>query len=246
MHMEEPMGRLVYHLCQVHDLSNQNINQGLAGLKKLYEDKNLDKEIWLEAALSYTRIIQLLQLRKMCPSKYASTDIRKLYEEIIQKASGDIKACQSIIYLAESYFLSQDKGSRTEGFKRIEEFLTAYDGPQKYLVPVHLYVERFYIFLENDYQKSFSHLKEGYETGIRNDIVKPEVLFRIGRICDYKLNKKDLAKNYYEEFLRLYPDKDRTPVIQRYLKALLESKNLNNEYPTPNIQSANRRKLEEK
>lgn len=222
MYLSEPMGRLIYHLCQAHDVNNQNLKEGLSGLEKLYEDKNLDKEIWLEAALSYARVIQISQARQMCPPEYANTDVRKLYEEIIPKASRDIKACQAIIYLAESYFLSPDKEARAEGFKKIEEFLAAYDGPKEYLVPVLLYVERFYIFLEDDYQKSFSHLKEAYEIGITNESTKPIVLFRLGRICDFKLARKDLARDYYKEFLRLYPDKERTPAVQRYLKALDE------------------------
>ena len=37
-HLDEPAGRLVYHLCQLYDKENQDINKALAGLKEIYED----------------------------------------------------------------------------------------------------------------------------------------------------------------------------------------------------------------
>ena len=231
-HMDEPLGKLVYHLCEVFDARARNLSKGLGGLRELYQDKELREkhpEIWCEAGLSYGRVIQVNQIRlreetqakKLLPGEYIDVDVREVFSDIVARMPGSVYGAKAVVYLAESHFRSGEKSEHDAGFALIEKFLADYKGPAKNTVPVHLYIESYYINFRGDYAKSFKHLRTAYETGIAKDMLKRVVLFRLGRMSDIKLNnKKKEARAYYEEFRRQYEYAEQMPVVKRYLKEL--------------------------
>ena len=221
-HSSDPAGRLVLHLCRVHDAKDQDIAGGLAGLKALYEQKSLKgshPHVWAEAALSYARVIQLLRERKL-HTEYDRVDVRAVYRDIIASAPTDVRACTGLMYLAETHLRSKDRAVQDEGFRIVEEFLAGHEGRPENAVPVHQYVEGYYVVLRGDYRKSFAHLKAAYEIGIPKEMLKRLALFRMARTCEVKLGRPEDAKRYYRLFLRDYPNDRRTPVARRYLEAL--------------------------
>lgn len=215
-HRDQAAGRLVFHLCQVHDVKDQDLSAGLAGLKALFEDDTVPLAVRAEAALGYGRVIQIFQARKM-NQDYADIDVRGVYRRVIELVPQDIAACTAARYLAESYM-----GAKTfeKGLEFVEDFLANYAGPPEHTIPVHLFVEAYYIDGRGDYAKAMTHLKTAYDLGIIKDTVRRKVLFRMGRICDTKLKDIDKARTYYREFLERYPQATQAPVIRRYLNAL--------------------------
>ncbi len=220
---DKPLGRLVLSLCRIHDLKNQKLESGLDGLKKLFEDENLESAIRLEAKLSYTRMIQLLQVRGR-HKQYDSVKVEELYMSLVEDAGTDNKACYAALYLTEFYFENYLKERQiSEGQKAIdciETFLKDYKGDEENVVFLHLYAEKMYTNITGDYSKSLMHLKAAYRIGIAPAMASQNVLFKLGRISDIKLNDTAAAAKYYNEFIRLYPNVIKTPLIKRYLREL--------------------------
>jgi hypothetical protein len=221
---EQPLGRLVLSLCRIHDLDNQDIQSGLLGLKELFEDSGVDPLIRLEAKLSYTRTIQLLQVRGR-HKQYDSVNVEELFSEVIEDAGDDERACYAALYLTEyhfeSYLESNDKAEGHKAIDCIEQFLADYTGSEKNTVFLHLYAEKMYTNITEDYAKSLMHLEAAYRIGL-TVVARQSVLFKLGRINDIKLNDKEAAVKYYKEYLRLYPYVTKTPLVKRYLGELEE------------------------
>ncbi len=218
--------RLTFHLCQVFDNKDRNISKGIAGLKKLYEDKSIDKKVWKEAALSYGKVIQNFQLRGLY-SEYKNINVRKVFNNIITTVPKDVNACWAAMALAESYIQNPEKPNeppdKTKAYQAInllEDFIHSYKGDKKNTVMLHLFLDSYYINVFRNYRKSYAHLEKAYEIGITKDTLKELVLFRLGRIADIRLKNKIKAKYYYNLFIKQYPYTDRTPVAKRYLKNL--------------------------
>ncbi|MFH1613561.1 MAG: tetratricopeptide repeat protein [Planctomycetota bacterium] len=224
-HLADPIGRLIFHFCQIHDLKKQNLAEGLAGLKKLYDDKTLDKKIRAEAAMGYARVIQTLQMRRQHP-EYNGFNVDELYRDIIKMVPHDEKAAFAAIYIAESlftrYLKNSDEQAAKQAFACIEDFLAKYDGPLENTVPIHLYIERFYIEVSRDYVKCIEHLEKAYAIGIAKGITRRITLFRLARIYDLRLGNTAKAKMYYLEFLKLYPNAAEMPLAKRYFGELDE------------------------
>lgn len=218
-HLHKAAGRLVFHLCQIHHGECQDLAGGLTGLKQIFEDVTIDPSIRAEAALDYARVIQIFQVRNM-HREYANMDIGRVYQEVIQLDGEDVRACTAAIYLAQWYLDKQDARMDEKAFQLIEGFLEDYAGPPKNTVPVHLFVEAFYIDRRRDYVRAVRHLEDAYDLGIVTDTVRREVLFRMGRIHDSKLKQAAKARAYYQRFLELYPNAPQTPLVRRYLKEL--------------------------
>ncbi|MFH0911755.1 MAG: hypothetical protein V1918_09665 [Planctomycetota bacterium] len=221
-----PLAQLIYYLCPVFENPNNTdaIASGLEGLKPLYEDTSLKSahpDIWAEAALVYGRVIHLAQIRKQL-DQYAGMDVRKVYRDIIAGVPEGEHACMAAMYMGETYLATEDKALQDEGFAFVEKFLKAYKGAPKNTVPVHLYIEGYYINLHGDYEKSYEHLKKAYEIGITKEVLARVTLFRMARMCDIKVNRPMEAKKLYEKFIELYPNGLRTPVAKRYLQELQE------------------------
>ncbi|MFH1613552.1 MAG: hypothetical protein ABIG61_00500 [Planctomycetota bacterium] len=224
-HLDQPWGRFVFYICQIHDTRNQNIAEGLTGLKKLFDDETLDKEIRAEAGMAYARVIQIFQIRKQY-LEYDNVQVESLFRNIIKLAPRSKTATFAAVYIAESLFTKYLKNSDGEAAKQafafIEDFLASYEGPTENTVLVHLYLETFYIEVFRDYGRSVEHLKKAYELGITNETEKRRILFRLGRIYDARLHDTTTAKAYYEEFLKLYPYAFEAFVIEGYLNELNE------------------------
>jgi len=221
-HLPGPVARLVYHLCRVHDAKDKDVAGGLAGLRALYEDaatKSRHETAWAEAALSYARTVQLFQIRSLHP-EYADVDVRKVYRDIIAAVPDGVHACTAVTYLAETYMQSEQKARQDEGFSLVEGFLAAYAGPERDTVPVHLYIEGYYVSLRGDYEASFRHLKKAYELGMAKELLKRVTLFRMARTCEVKLARGSEAEAYYRQFLGLFPNDRLTPIARRYLAGL--------------------------
>ena len=218
-HLPKAAARLVFSLCQVYHTERQDLPGGLTGLKEIFEDVTIAPSIRAEAALNYAGVIQIFQARGM-HKEYANVDIGAVYQKVIQLAAMDIKACTAAIYLGQWYLDKQDAGQDEKAFHFIEGFLENYPGPPENTVPVHLFIEVFYIDRRSDYASSVGHLKDAYDLGIAKDTVRREVLFRMGRIYDAKLKQVNNARMVYQQFLELYPSAAQTPVVRRYLKEL--------------------------
>jgi len=218
-HQDKPLGRLVLALCRIHDHANRDLNAGIAGLKELYEDDSLGDEVWTQAALTYGRTVQLLQARDLYP-QFDGIDVEAVYRRILKRVPDSPQACLAVMYLAEKYVLTKDESLREKAFKIVEAFLAAYKGDKADTVPVHLFVEVAYIAYKRDFSKSVEHLQAAYNIGIKTGTVEREVLFRIGRILDVKLDRKEEARRFYREFIEKYPDAKLTPVVERYLKEM--------------------------
>ena len=224
LHTDQPLGQLVLSLCRVHDLEKQDIKSGLVGLEGLFGDNDIDPVIRLEAKLSYTRIIQLLQIRGR-HEQYDSVNVEGLFAEIIEDAGNDKRACYAALYLTEyhfeGYLKTNNEAKGQKAIDCIEQFLADYKGSKENTVFLHLYAEKMHTNITEDYQKSLMHLETAYQIGV-SAVAKQSVLFKLGRINDIKLNNKEAAVKYYKEYLRLYPYVTKTPLVKRYLGELEE------------------------
>lgn len=222
-HFESPVARLVYSLCLIHDKEHQNLDVGLKKLHELSNDQAVLLELRLEAQLSYTRMIQLLQARGR-HQEYDHINVESLYLDLIEKAGPDTRACDAALFLVELYFeshlLNPKQTPASKGFEFLETFIANYPGGKKHLLYLHLYVDEFYIRIFKDYNKSFDHLKQAYQIGITDITTRRECLFKMARLCDLKLNDPLTAEKYYKEFLHLFPNATQTPLVRRYLKEL--------------------------
>ncbi len=203
-------------------MKRKELAAGLAGLRALYEDAALrrdNKQVWAEAAVSYARVIQLLQNRNLRP-EYANVDVGKVFRDVIRTVGESVRACTAVLYLTDAHFKSDRQKTQDEGFALVEKFLAAYRGEKRNTVSLHLLVEGYYINLRADYARSYEHLKAAYDLGITKDMLRRVTLFRLGRMCDVKLSRKEQARTHYRDYLRLFPNAQRTPVVRRYLKVL--------------------------
>jgi len=227
-HMEDPRGKLVYHLCELFDSAHKAIPQGLKGLRELYQDQTVREAhplVWAEAGLSFGRVIQVDQWRtkaegrSQLPKEHADEDVRAVFSDIVARTPESAQGAMAVIYLGETYFRNGDKAQHDAGFELVEKYLAGQGASAKHTVPVHLYIESQYINHRGDYGKSFEHLKQAYELGVVKEMLRRVVLFRMARMCDIKLKRKGEARRYYEKFLVDYPFAKRTPLVKRYLKA---------------------------
>ncbi len=218
---ELPESKLVSALCDIHDSDCQDISSGLRKLKDIYSrEGKFPAPLWREAALSLGRVSQLLKRRKGIYHQADKINFREIFRRLISGYPNSLPACQAAIYLAESYFDAPSLESRKEGFDILEKFIAGYHGPAHYLVPVHLSADINYIYLNRDYHKSVKHLKAAYKLGIANPRTSEQVLFRIGRLLDFRLHDYKGAYNYYRQFLKEYPNSRFGPVVKRYLRKL--------------------------
>ena len=223
--LDDPLARLVFGLCLIHDVKSQDFEKGLEFLKGLYEDKQVSRAIRLEGRLGYVRTVQLIQARGRHP-QFDSIDVEKLYLDFIKESESDPKACFAVIYFGEyycdQYLESGDVKIIQKAVGILESFIAGFEGKEHDLISVHLYVEKLYARFLKDYAKSFEHLEIAYRLGIEHVKVDRNVLFKLGRMSDIKLKNTENAVKYYEEFLRVYPDAIKTPLIKRYLSDLLK------------------------
>ena len=221
--LNDPMSQLIFALCQVNDVKNQELYEGLDNLKKLYGNEEIEKKIRLEAGFSYIRNVHILQIRGRHP-RLKDIDTVSLYKEFIKFANRESIACMAAVYLAdihfESYSNNSEKGEALKAFRFLEDFSKNWKGNKKSLVPVYLFLDNYYIEVLNDYARSFNVLKKCYSIGITKEKIRREVLLKMGRMCDIKLGKKPLASKYYREFLRLYPNSETTAIVKQFLRNL--------------------------
>jgi len=183
--------------------------------------------------LSYARVIQANQLRKkddQLPGNYEKLDVTPMLTEIVSQVPDTTQGAAAVMYLAQPCFISERKEDNDAGFEIVERYLagqeTVEDARKKqgdetvHTVPVHLFIQGQYVNLRGDYAGAFKHAKKAYELGITKEITERAVLFELGRMCDIKLNRKDEARAYYEDFLKKYPNAQQTPLAKRYLADL--------------------------
>lgn len=170
--------------------------------------------------MSYARAVQLLQIRDRIKD-YNQIDVRKMYLELINEAGQDRRACFAASYLAEDYFeaflKTGDNKSGLKGLEIFENFIEDYKGDQQDMVFLHLYVERIYRIVSENYEKSFEHLEKAHCLGVKSIIVNRNTLFMLGRVSDVKLNNRDSAIKYYKLFLQEHPNAPKTPLVKQYL-----------------------------
>ncbi|MFP4580926.1 MAG: tetratricopeptide repeat protein [Candidatus Sumerlaeia bacterium] len=215
------IARLILHLSDVHDSTNQNYGTGLAGLKEIFEDEELNPWLRAEAALSYARTIQVFQVRERFLSEYGEVDVEKIFRDVIEWVPESKQACTAVMYISDQYLLGETTEERiSKGFKILEDFIREYKGDQKNLVAVHLFLDPCYIDLRRNYEQSVKHLKRALELGISNSSSERAAVFRIARISDAVLGDKEQARQYYERFLKNYEYAREVPLVKNYLEEL--------------------------
>lgn len=220
---EKPEARLVSALCILFDPVKQDMAGGMAALGKLYLDKNLPTPVWVEAALTYGRVAQLIQGRKELYGGLASgVDTNKIFQEIIDKSPELREACTALFFDLTGEFDSNDEMRVATAFKKLEIFCCDFKGSQEYLVQLHLLADQKYIGLKQEYSLAVRHLEKAYKLGIANPRDSEITLYRIGRIYDLKLEKSEDAIKYYNEFLEKYPESGYAPSVKRFLKQLIQ------------------------
>lgn len=218
---DNPKAKLVLVMCQFFNPLHQDLKGGLAALAGLYEDRSLPLDVWLQAALTYGRIAQLVQARSDLYGNLASDiDTDKVFKEIINKAPDNREACTALVFDLTKEFESTDNNTIDAAFAWLEKFCRDFKGKPEYLLPVHLIAEQKYIALKSDYSVAVKHLEEAYKLGIANPKDTELDLYRLGRIYDLKLKNHDMAVKYYTEFLKVYPESGYAPAVERFLSQL--------------------------
>lgn len=232
-----PLARLVLALCQVHGRDDSELSTGLETLQQLFEDPKVERGIRIEAGLSRARVLQL-HARRDSSSTLQAVQMRTAFQRLISLAEGRPESVQAAIYCTESlfddYFKTADPAKSEEAFAFLEMFIATYTGAPRDLVPAHLYLEGYYLEIEQDHSKSFFHLQQAHQLGIGQLNTERTVIFKLGRICDLKLADPASAERYYRMFLKRFPDARRTPLVKRYLRELdnrFDSGNLNQSTP---------------
>lgn len=220
---DEPLGRLILGLCEIHGRNNRDYGAGLETLLGILNDKTVERGVRVEAGLAYARMVQLLQVRERFP-EFNGIDVVPVYRELIELAGESRNAVIAALYLADYYMDCQAPGSKRvlqrKAISLLENFSADFEGPEHYLVPILLYLDRFYLLVEEDFQKSFEVIQRAYNLGIEQQLIDKTVLFKLGRISELKLGDNARAGEYYREFLEKYPHTRRSPMVRRYLKEL--------------------------
>ena len=232
-----PLARLILALCQVHGRDDSDLFAGLETLQQLFENPEVERGIRIEAGLSRTRVLQLLA-RRDSSSNLQVVQMRTAFQRLINLAEGRPESVQAAIYYTEflfdDYFETADPANFEEAFAFLEIFIATYTGAPRDLVPAHLYLEGYYLEIEQDHSKSFSHLQQAHQLGIGQLTTERTVIFKLGRICHLKLADPASAERYYRMFLKRFPDARRTPLVKRYLRELdnrFDSGSLNQSTP---------------
>ncbi|MFA6714276.1 MAG: tetratricopeptide repeat protein [Victivallaceae bacterium] len=196
------------------------MDRGLIALKTLYQDEDLPIQVWSQAALTYGRIAQLVQFREEFYGNLASEiNTDEIFQKIINKLPTSCEACTALLFSLTGKFHSSDPRNINDAFIRLENFCRDFKGKSQYLVPVHLFAEQKYITAGKDYSSAVRHLEMAYKAGIANPRNAEIILYRIGRIYDQKLKKREKATAYYNEFLKKYPGSSCVFVVRRFLEA---------------------------
>jgi tetratricopeptide (TPR) repeat protein len=212
--LDDTHGKLIYNLSQVYDKNGTGLFSGLRALAEIYEDTNIDPILRCEAGLCYARHVQIYQFREMY-SEFKDVDTESIYENIISISKDSSQSAYAALYLCQSYFFQPD-----ELFSFLENFIAGFNGSSSDKVMLHMAADVFYIDLKEDYVKSVYHLESALKLGIAEYSQKQLTLFRLGRMYERKLNNSQKAKYYYQQFLELYPNTMKTPLVRRYLDEL--------------------------
>ena len=216
---KNPKARFVKALLLIYN--SRSYAQGLAELKKLYQDKALPKSLWLQASLAYARVAQLMEKRPEVYGTLAdSINSVEIYQELIKAAPKSRTACTAMLFKVADDLLSGDGQKEKQAFFQLENFCKNYKGSKQFLTPLHLLAEDRYIVLKKDYKSAMRHLKTAYKNGVVNPKDRAVVLYRIGRMYDMKLKNKKEAVKYYSEFMRKYPYSDNAPSVKRFLNKI--------------------------
>ena len=212
-----PEVKLARSLCFIYNRENQNIVKGIRGLRELYNSKTVSKAVWRVAALSYGRVIQSLRNR---PDVYGEiekdVDPGTVFNRIISEAGDSREACAAMMFLSIVAFSTEKKDDFDNIFNRIVDFYKKYRGDPLSLVPLFLFTEGKYIELNHDYRSAVELLVKAHNIGIANPKDEEVILYRVGRIYDLKLKKRDKAMLFYDLFLEKYPESGFAPTIQRF------------------------------
>jgi tetratricopeptide (TPR) repeat protein len=219
-HSKLPESRLVKALCAVFDRKKQDLGYGLPELKNIYNDKNLNSKLRLQAGLAYARAAQTLQMREGVYPIADGIDFNAIYDSIINTYPDSPEACFAVVYQAQSLFESSDKKNNLKGISILEKFLTNYKGPKNFLAAINILIADQYIISDANYRKATKYMLNAYKSGISNPRTREIVLYRIGRTYDLKLKDKKSAQKYYRMFIKKYPNSSSTPIIKRYLREM--------------------------
>jgi hypothetical protein len=102
----------------------------------------------------------------------------------------------------------------------LEGFIRDFKGKPKDLVPIHLYLDPFYIAMRADYASSVAHLKRALDAGVTNQTTARSTIFRVARISQVELKDIETAKKYYRMFQQNYQYAREKPLVDKYLKEL--------------------------
>ncbi|NOY76134.1 MAG: tetratricopeptide repeat protein [Kiritimatiellaeota bacterium] len=219
---EKPEARLVAALCKAFDPVSGDKVTGLRALEKLHSDDTLPSPVWIQAALSYGRLAQLMRhRRKVYGGAADGVDPDKIFQSIIARSPDSRGACEArFLQLANAFGSGDSVKESKAAFQSLETFVSGFKGMRRYLVPLHLMAARQYIRIKKDYASSVKHLKAAWRLGVANPRDAEMVLYQIGRMYDLKLKDHAKAKKFYRIFLRKYPESGYAPSVRRFLKSI--------------------------
>jgi tetratricopeptide (TPR) repeat protein len=220
-----PEALLIKGLCIMFDNESPNYQLGMEILQKVYSDKSCPSHYRLKAALTLARCAQLFQARREVYGNLgAKVKVDKLYHDVISVNPGSLDAVSAEMFLFEKYADSAKPEIRRQAIKQLENFCREFKGKRRYLVPLRLLAQNRFA-LNNDFKSAARHLETAYRDGISNPREQECYLYQLGRIYDLKLNNKEKALEFYNEYLKIYPSSEFTERIKK-LKSELERKDI--------------------
>ncbi len=214
-----PESRLVLALCAVFDRKKQDIDYGIPELKKIYDDQSIPAKYRLQAGLAYARAAQTLGMRGHYPI-VDGIDYDKVYDEIIKQFPDRPETCFAVFYKTSELLNSDVSDDHSEGIQILEKFTADFKGDKTYLAAIYIQLANQYIWNGKNYEKSIKNFVSALHVGIVNPRNREGILYQIGRMYDTKLHNKVLAKKYYMQFVKEYPNSSNEPVVRRFLREM--------------------------
>jgi hypothetical protein len=215
-----PEARLVKALCVVFDRKKQDLGYGLPELKNIYNNKNLNSKLRLQAGLAYARAVQTLQMREGVYPISDGIDYNAVYDSIKNKYPNSPEACFAVVYQTQELFESGERKDKIKGIVILGKFISRYKGDKKFLAAINILIADQYIIRSGNYRKAVKYLLTAHKNGISNPRTREIILFRIARTYDLKLNDKKSAEKYYRMFIKKYPNSSSAPIVKRYLREM--------------------------
>jgi tetratricopeptide (TPR) repeat protein len=149
-------------------------------------------------------------------------DYDDVYLSIIKSYSSTPFALMAAMYLAQGWFECGDRNKADEAFVLLDSVIDNCHEKPQLLTPLYYMMADQYIIHGKRYDKAVDQLQAALQSGVVNPRTREQITFRIARINDVDLGRRETSRLWYERFLREFPTSSDVALVKRYLRELVK------------------------